>query len=1061
VAVTVVLSACGGSSSTSGKNTSSSTAGNQISGATDTSPSGSQSSGSTGTAVAGALVTLTGSVGDGPVTNARVTITDANGNVIASSNSNAFADYSIDVPAGTAFPVIIKATEGMDVVTGAAPTFEMLSVVTGPNETQANINPFSTLIVKTAQYLPGGLTDQNLQYATQYVLNALNAGLDTALVPNPISTTIGDGNVATMIKASEDLSEIIRRIRMTLQASNANLTDDDVISALAADLSDGVLDGGGIAGARHDMPVIAAITSGQVLIEAISNNLKVNGAVATAMLDNAIKVTSSSSSQTTADLPVTDNMLTQVELAIQTAQRVSNDSALVDLENSLSGVTAGMLPAQVAGIVSPDRSADLNNAIGLVATLTDQKLTLVNDSLRAVKGAVPPIVTLSASSAAINSGDSVTLTWSYTPNASCTTDGPVAWQAPSASGHVTVGPLTSGGTFTLTCTNSSGIPTSVASTITLNSPQNSGNVGATTPAPTPIIPPPVVTLSAAPSKINPGDSVTLTWSYTTGAACTATGPVTWNALSSSGQVSLGPLSTDGTFTLTCSNSGGVSTSAVGVAMNAPPTITAGPAAASSDIAEDETTQLSVTASDPDGDVLTYAWQPAIGTITGSGAVVTFNPPNVIMDTTVRINVTVTDPGGLSATGSVDVKVRNVATTVPANIGSLASVSASSQKTGAGALASNVVDGIVSGYPIDKTKEWETLGQGAGAWIRLDWSEPYMLDKMVLHDRINLDDQVLSGTLLFSDGTVEAVGALPNDGTGLTVTFNPREVTWVAFSVDSVSNATVNIGLAELEVYGSAANTGGGGSTGGSTTTVAYAPPKSVIFPQQLSVTGDAASSYDVPQNLVPGNALDGNSQTSWSVLSMPQWIVLDLGRQQVLSSIKMLIDGAQGGANFSYTIATSLDNQAWTQAFNGNSISISPQWTEAVFTPVYARYVRINLSSSTMTDYANIYEIVPNGLDMTASGGTPTNASITVSWNPNADAVDGYILYFGENAATVNTEATVVTNSDAGFNPAVPSIRYDTWYDLGLAPGDGICFKVRAYNANGVSNLTSAVCGTI
>ena len=193
---TVILSACNIDGTLSAKYTTNedkvSAAGNQADGTTDT-------------GTASALVTLTGSVGDGPVTDAQVTITDANGNVIASSNSNVFADYSVDIPAGTAFPVTIAATGGTDVVTGTVPTFTMLSVVTGSNETHANINPFSTLIVKTAQFLPGGLNDQNLQYATQYILKTFDVGLDTELVANPVNTTIGDNNVATMIKASEVL----------------------------------------------------------------------------------------------------------------------------------------------------------------------------------------------------------------------------------------------------------------------------------------------------------------------------------------------------------------------------------------------------------------------------------------------------------------------------------------------------------------------------------------------------------------------------------------------------------------------------------------------------------------------------------------------------------------------------------------------------------------------------------------------------------------------------------------------------------------------------------------
>ncbi len=88
---------------------------------------------------------------------------------------------------------------------------------------------------------------------------------------------------------------------------------------------------------------------------------------------------------------------------------------------------------------------------------------------------------------------------------------------------------------------------------------------------------------------------------------------------------------------------------------------------------------------------------------------------------------------------------------------------------------------------------------AGAWITLTWPAVEEVTSVVLHDRPNMADHVLSGTLLFSDGSSIGVGALPNDGTGLTVSFVPRNVTWVSFQIDNATG--LNIGLSEIEVYG--------------------------------------------------------------------------------------------------------------------------------------------------------------------------------------------------------------------------------------------------------------------
>ncbi len=234
--------------------------------------------------------------------------------------------------------------------------------------------------------------------------------------------------------------------------------------------------------------------------------------------------------------------------------------------------------------------------------------------------------------------------------------------------------------------------------------------------------------------------------------------------------------------------------------NTAPQITAGPTASPADIGENQTSQLSVTATDPENDVLTYTWVPQSGTITGSGATVTFNPPAVTADTVVRIDLTVRDPGGLTATGFVNVTVRDVVQS-SVNIAALSAVTASSETPSTGQLAIKAVDGVIDGYPGDYTKEWATNGQGAGAWIRLTWPTAYTVDQIVLYDRKNTTEQILSGTLTFSDGSSVAVGALDNLGAPKTVAFTPRTITWVQFTINSVKAGSQNIGLMEMQVYG--------------------------------------------------------------------------------------------------------------------------------------------------------------------------------------------------------------------------------------------------------------------
>lgn len=86
---------------------------------------------------------------------------------------------------------------------------------------------------------------------------------------------------------------------------------------------------------------------------------------------------------------------------------------------------------------------------------------------------------------------------------------------------------------------------------------------------------------------------------------------------------------------------------------------------------------------------------------------------------------------------------------------------------------------------------------------------------------------------------------------------------------------------------------------------------------------------------------------------------------------------------------------------------------------------------------------------------------LTLSWKPNPGSVDGYIVYFGPSANAVTNETTDIKAFAGSFDPATPLIQYDSWYDLGLEPGDQACFKLRAYNAGGLSNWSSPVCSVI
>ncbi|HYP25696.1 MAG TPA: S8 family serine peptidase [Blastocatellia bacterium] len=137
-----------------------------------------------------------------------------------------------------------------------------------------------------------------------------------------------------------------------------------------------------------------------------------------------------------------------------------------------------------------------------------------------------------------------------------------------------------------------------------------------------------------------------------------------------------------------------------------------------------------------------------------------------------------------------------------NVAPQAFASASSQNFGTQQTADKAIDGIIDGHlgsPGDTTKEWATSLGGPGSWISLNWSTPQLVSRIVLFDRPNLTDHVLSGTISFSDGSSIGVGALNNNGTAVEINFPARVITGLTFTITACNFH--NIGLAELEVFG--------------------------------------------------------------------------------------------------------------------------------------------------------------------------------------------------------------------------------------------------------------------
>jgi LmbE family N-acetylglucosaminyl deacetylase len=185
-----------------------------------------------------------------------------------------------------------------------------------------------------------------------------------------------------------------------------------------------------------------------------------------------------------------------------------------------------------------------------------------------------------------------------------------------------------------------------------------------------------------------------------------------------------------------------------------------------------------------------------------------------------------------------------------NLATTAQVTASSQDSAGGHPASMAVDGITGSIPDypDIGKEWVTLGQRAGAWIQLDWSAPVRIAQVNLYDRLDPAENIQSGTLTFSDGSSVSVGALPPTGRVLPVTFSPRVVSWVRFTVNQAQGTAT--GLVEIQALGAPASS------------TANVPPHVIQGPIAAAETIPASQSTTLS---VAAHDLDGDPlQYQWS-----------------------------------------------------------------------------------------------------------------------------------------------------------------------------------------------------
>ncbi|HEX9878392.1 MAG TPA: putative Ig domain-containing protein [Gammaproteobacteria bacterium] len=311
-------------------------------------------------------ISLSGSVGDGPIANANLIVTSVSGKILSNAISDELAGYNLQLKTqGKHFPLTIEAEGGIDLVTQLPPGFRMVSVAAVPrNQAVANINPFSTLIVAIARQQSARLTAVNISSALGTVVSQFNLGMTSRLALDPISTPVDDSNLAEMVKSSEALAEIFRRTTATARIADPGMSIETVIEAIAADLADGALDGRGGSRTNRRVSAAALLTSSQVAMELIVNELRVDGVVVTDILDGVIVnlADDPNTIELTGSRLVNSLLIEQARRGVAAAIALGGSSNLQTLLNDLSQLRSGMTATTAAALLPADAESRLDSA---------------------------------------------------------------------------------------------------------------------------------------------------------------------------------------------------------------------------------------------------------------------------------------------------------------------------------------------------------------------------------------------------------------------------------------------------------------------------------------------------------------------------------------------------------------------------------------------------------------------------------------------------------------------------------------------------------------------------
>ncbi|HEX7235515.1 MAG TPA: putative Ig domain-containing protein [Gammaproteobacteria bacterium] len=613
-------------------------------------------------------IAVDGSVGDGPVANAQIAVRTNAGALLQNVVGSQLAGYNVTLKTkGKYFPLFLDATGGTDLVTNLPPDFTLRSSALAPrSRATANLNPFTTLALATAEQMSGGLTAANIRTALGTATAKFNGGLTTLAPTGVMEATITDSTLPEMVKSSETLGETLRRVSSIRRASGRTSSVDDVIGVLGADLTDGKLDGRGAPRTDAHASAAAALAGAQVVVEAMTNDLTVNGQPATAALDSAInRLASRPLTTPTASLPITAGMIDAARVGTAAAIAIVPSPALTALQQSLSALTPGMSPAAVAQALPSGAAAALTPALTQITAGAASDIAVVNTISGGGAGPSNQPPTISGTPPA---SVSVGTAYSFTPAASDPDGGTLTYaiaNRPSwatfstATGRLSGTPAaTDAGIFAsimISVSDGSASASLPAFSITVNAAPNRPPTISGTP-------PSSATVGAAYSFTPTGsdpDGNTLTFSI-------ANRPAWATFSTTTGRLSGTPTAAGAFGSISISVSDGSASASlpsftitVNPAPNRPPTISGTP---STSVLQGTAYSFQPTAADPDGNALTFSIvnRPAWASFDAATGRLSGTPGAANVGTTTGIVISVSDGTASASLASFGIAVQAVA-----------------------------------------------------------------------------------------------------------------------------------------------------------------------------------------------------------------------------------------------------------------------------------------------------------------------------------------------------------------------------------------------------------------